>query len=394
MAGRKSGIGKGLVIIVGDGRYLKLDASNDPITETLELSKGLIVDTNTLYVDEVNHNVGIGTIPDVDYTFHVYKAGANTNSFSSDSDVTLWLESTGGYASLGLLGGSTNFPCFVWQDFNDLSLRFWTDDGLGGAGDRMLITGTGDVLILGGKLGILETGASPTKYVYLDAPDLVADITFVFPAALPASVAFFKCATDGTMSLDTNVYLTFATKIRDTDADTSLDAEETSDADTLVGKVAGVECLRFNNDGIPDLAKQSRARAYLNLGSTVIPNAAWTKVQLDGESYDNQSEYDNTTNYRFTAKRAGYYQVNANIHFMDLAASQRIAIGIYKNGALLSGSQNQTAYAQELSAHASDIVYLAVNDYIELWAYQDGAAANKNLGAYSEWTYMSIHKLS
>ena len=98
-------------------------------------------------------------------------------------------------------------------------------------------------------------------------------------------------------------------KIQDADGDTLIDTEETSDKDEVQGKVAGVEFFRGHADGIITLAKQSAARAYLSGSSQTIPKNVWTKIELNNESYDIQSEFDTTTNHRFTATRAGCYLV-------------------------------------------------------------------------------------
>ena len=53
-------------------------------------------------------------------------------------------------------------------------------------------------------------------------------------------------------------------KIQDADGNTSWDVEQTANEDKVHGKVKGVEAFLLQDDGILDLAQQSRARAYLN----------------------------------------------------------------------------------------------------------------------------------
>ncbi len=101
-------------------------------------------------------------------------------------------------------------------------------------------------------------------------------------------------------------------------------------------------------------------------GGQSLSGGAPTKAALDGETFDINNEYDKTTNYRYTASVAGYYQVNASLTFYN--ASVVGFIEIWKNGTVAARNKCEApgagAYA---SASISDIIYLAINDYIELY---------------------------
>lgn len=56
------------------------------------------------------------------------------------------------------------------------------------------------------KLGILETGATPTKYTYFQGGDQTVDLTYTLPTAYPASIAFLKISDAGVMTTDVNTY--------------------------------------------------------------------------------------------------------------------------------------------------------------------------------------------
>ena len=53
--------------------------------------------------------------------------------------------------------------------------------------------------------------------------------------------------------------------------------------------------------------------AYRTATQTGIASATFTKIQLNVELFDTNSNYDNVTNYRFTPTVAGYYQVNFSV---------------------------------------------------------------------------------
>jgi hypothetical protein len=157
------------------------------------------------------------------------------------------------------------------------------------------------------------------------------------------------------------------------------------------------------SEGIIDLNHQSRARGYRATSTQSIASATWTKIQFNAENYDEKSEFDSTTNYRFTAKEDGYYQVNARTRYTITAAGANdyLGIAIYVNGtayaygnnlAIGTSAGNTDIYSNN-APNVSDSIYLTAGQYIEIFTYQDsGAAMNINFGTAE--TYVSVHKLS
>lgn len=138
---------------------------------------------------------------------------------------------------------------------------------------------------------------------------------------------------------------------------------------------------------------KSKARAYLATSWQPIHSMSWTKVQFNTESYDVLGEFDSTTNYRFTAQEAGYYQVNAQVEWVNLTDAGEVNIEIRKNGTAYSRARFDVPTEPRKSQAVIDIIPLDKNDYLEVWVYQVGGTetALRN-GAYR--TFMSIHKLS
>ena len=181
-------------------------------------------------------------------------------------------------------------------------------------------------------------------------------------------------------------------KIQDADADTSWDTEETADKDEIQGKVAGVEFFRGHDDGIITLAKQSGCRGYLATANQSIASKTHTKCEFNAETYDNQNEFDSTINYRFTATRSGYYLVSGSVYLLSLADGKFIHAFIYKNGVEVARNKFTTGVAGSLGQSVVDIIYLAINDYIELWVYHSDVVA-RDLYASEAATFISISKL-
>jgi len=133
-----------------------------------------------------------------------------------------------------------------------------------------------------------------------------------------------------------------------------------------------------------------KARVYRSGGNQAINATTWTKIQLDGESFDVTSLYDNVTNYRFTVGSglAGYYLIAAMITYSGSAAGGYGRAAIYKNGALSSFGQwqYQPDATAEVSLSVMDYLSLAANDYIEIWVYVT-TAGNVINGSSLTWAY-------
>ena len=105
---------------------------------------------------------------------------------------------------------------------------------------------------------------------------------------------------------------------------------------------------------------------------TAISNAGATKLVLNLEEWDTNSNYDSATNYRFTPTVAGYYLITGSM-FMSTATTARVGVAIYKNG-----SEHAWQFTAGVSSggganpQVSTIVYAnGSSDYFELYAAQD-----------------------
>ena len=120
--------------------------------------------------------------------------------------------------------------------------------------------------------------------------------------------------------------------------------------------------------------------AYNNTTQSLAAST-YVKLAINTKEFDTNSNYDNTTNYRFTPTVAGYYQVNGAMGLGTAVNNCQLAI--YKNGSNYkggneSGSVNLSAYAVTVNS----LVYLnGSTDYIELYGYQgSGSTINTSAG--------------
>lgn len=102
------------------------------------------------------------------------------------------------------------------------------------AGGDLTITPDGGFVKIGGKLGILEGGTSPTKYTYFQGGDQSVDLTYTLPTAYPASAAFLKISNAGVMTTDTTIYL---------NSTTGLTLDQTSPQSFTAGTLTGTGLL-------------------------------------------------------------------------------------------------------------------------------------------------------
>jgi hypothetical protein len=109
--------------------------------------------------------------------------------------------------------------------------------------------------------------------------------------------------------------------------------------------------------------------AYLNT-SPVITAATFTKISCNTEEFDTNSNYDNSTNYRFTPTVAGYYMITACVGFTGTIT--RGLTLIYKNGSGFKSGNDANAAVYRSTASA--LIYMnGTTDYIELFAYALGS---------------------
>jgi hypothetical protein len=119
--------------------------------------------------------------------------------------------------------------------------------------------------------------------------------------------------------------------------------------------------------------------ATLSAAQTVT-TATVTKIQLDTETFDTASCYNNTGStvggipaYAFLPNVAGYYQVNV---IVGGTAGTLMALGggfIYKNGSAYSRTLAAAFNSTSVESSTSNIIYLnGTTDYLEFFAQING----------------------
>lgn len=138
--------------------------------------------------------------------------------------------------------------------------------------------------------------------------------------------------------------------------------------------------------------------AYVTQSATQsLTSSAWTALSFDVTVFDSYGGHSNSTNNtRYTAQVAGWYMVFGCASTVANSTGQRGA-AVAKNGTRVQGAAGfmQTTSALPPTVPSPPtIVFLAVGDYVEINAYQNGAnplATNSSSDLDSSMTVVWLH---
>jgi hypothetical protein len=107
--------------------------------------------------------------------------------------------------------------------------------------------------------------------------------------------------------------------------------------------------------------------AYQSSAQTALSINTWTKLQFQTEEFDTNSNFDSTTNYRFTPTVAGYYQFTGALAMS--AATSSGWLSFYKNGSVFKYGAQISTVAGGMFAATALIYCNGSTDYVELYGY-------------------------
>jgi hypothetical protein len=119
-------------------------------------------------------------------------------------------------------------------------------------------------------------------------------------------------------------------------------------------------------------ASSTKIEASLSASQT-ISNSTWTKIRFNNQIKDTLNEYDNVTNFRFTAINAGRYLINCIVSYTHHDSGYRI-LTIFKNGTdtdIKTVVEPNTQSNQNISFGLNYPLDLQANDYIEIFTWQN-----------------------
>lgn len=131
---------------------------------------------------------------------------------------------------------------------------------------------------------------------------------------------------------------------------------------------------------------------------SVYRAAAWTvihggsKVPFDTVEYDLNSNFDITTNNRYTAPVAGYYKFDSSVSWQQTTGDFTYIV-LYKNGTAIKYGTFFVAPGNNTVGHviSPPPIHLAVNDYVEIYAFQTNGSINMVGGVGATICYFGGH---
>jgi hypothetical protein len=123
--------------------------------------------------------------------------------------------------------------------------------------------------------------------------------------------------------------------------------------------------------------------------------ATWDKVEVDNESFDVTGIGDESTNKRVDVAKVGKYLAVGMITISNISNSAKIGCSIYVNGASVATAFTNSGAGDggSVSANVVVLLNLAVNDYIELYAYQNDSSSETIIGGIDD-TYLNVMRVS
>jgi hypothetical protein len=139
----------------------------------------------------------------------------------------------------------------------------------------------------------------------------------------------------------------------------------------------------------PNIAGNGPAFSAYSTANQSTSSLSITKVQLNTERFDTNSNFDPTTNYRFTPTVAGYYQISGAVTYSTITNNYGAAALIYKNGSSYAWGTAVASGNQYPTAQVGALIYCnGSTDYIELYVY-NGSLATQNTIGVDYYIYMT-----
>jgi hypothetical protein len=131
----------------------------------------------------------------------------------------------------------------------------------------------------------------------------------------------------------------------------------------------------------------SVVRTNLN-ANQALNNTGWQLINFNTIVLDTNTEFASN---RFTATRAGIYEINAGYHTDNQSNSQQYSIGVYVNSTLYQQTTGNHSNLGSVSRNINCVVNLAIGGYVEIFAenYQTPIA----IDSFSGKTFFEIKQI-
>lgn len=164
------------------------------------------------------------------------------------------------------------------------------------------------------------------------------------------------------------------------------------DEDDMASDSASLACTQQSVKAYVDAASgPSCVRAYLTKNQT-INNTTYTKVQFGAVNFDNNDEFDTTTNYRFVADADGLYVASTTFLIPNIGDEKTFSASFYVNGSVFSTCLERSSGSVIQGLSFTDIVSLSATNFLEVYVYQS-SGGSINLYGNSTCSFFSVSKI-
>jgi len=175
-------------------------------------------------------------------------------------------------------------------------------------------------------------------------------------------------------------------------------SEEHLDVTAITGhtaetSIADGDTILIHDASASALRKMTKANFVSGVGGTNTPafeaylstnqsfsDASYTKINFNTEIYDTDSDYDNSSNYRFTPTTAGKYLIYSTIVMYTSSSTILDAqLAIYKNGSLHKETDLEIDNDTEKRVNISTSTVIDFNgssDYVEIYGYLNSSSGS------------------
>lgn len=124
---------------------------------------------------------------------------------------------------------------------------------------------------------------------------------------------------------------------------------------------------------------------------TGIVSGAATKLQYNIENWDNNSNYDAATNFRFTPTFGSYFHFDVAVELKSMADGNQVHVILYKNGVEFRRATRLAAGSQDVQSILSVVASAnGSTDYFEAYVLHN-AGTNKDVNGSAVKTFFCAH---
>ena len=142
------------------------------------------------------------------------------------------------------------------------------------------------------------------------------------------------------------------------------------------------------------LTNSPSGKLYLNSDQENVTKLSPELVHIDTIGTDFTDAIEDTGNSKITPGEAGLYLIVAHLNWKDVEADKSYCVYIDVSGSFISESYMNSAFVgSNLGNYACALVWLSAIDYIEMYAWHNGAGSTVDIRAGEDETYLFVQRM-